>query len=202
MSQEPAYLRNLKAITRAEPQITDLELIEKELYFSGSDRATVVMFGSFVEANLERLLTSVMRSDLNSKDRKQLFEYEGAVGTFSSKIIMAYALGLIGPVTRSDLNSIRFLRNEFAHSRMPFDFQTPEAKAVCDQLKIVDEPGSHIPFGLLNKVSENALKDAIDKSHPKTRFICACHTISHRMHVARNYPQAGDFAYQNNEPLP
>ena len=71
MSQEPAYMRNLKAITRAEPQVTDLELIEKELYFSGSDRATAVMFGSFVEANLGRLLTSAMRGDLNSKERKQ-----------------------------------------------------------------------------------------------------------------------------------
>jgi hypothetical protein len=52
------------------------------------------MFGSFVEVALERLLASVMRSDLNSKDRRQLFEYEGAVGSFSSKTIMAYALKL------------------------------------------------------------------------------------------------------------
>jgi hypothetical protein len=76
----------------------------------------------FLEANLERLLSKAMRQDLNSRDRRNLFEFEGAVGTFSSKIIVAYALRLIGPTTRGDLDLSRFLRNEFAHSRIRFGF--------------------------------------------------------------------------------
>src|ERR1700732_1734443 len=101
MSNEPAYLRNLRNLMRADPTLAQLEALERELYASGNDRTTAVMLGSFVETNLQRLLASVMRDDLDSKDRKQLFEYEGAVGSFSSKIVVAYALKLIGSTTRS-----------------------------------------------------------------------------------------------------
>ncbi len=202
MAEEPAYIKNLRAITRAEPTITNLEALESELYFSGSDRATAVMFGSFVEANLERFLASRMRSDLNSKDRKMLFEYEGAVGTFSSKIVMAYALKLIGPATRFDLDLIRQLRNEFAHSRMTFGFMTPEIKAVCDQFKIVDMPQSNIPFSYLNKIPHEDLDGASDKSHPKTRFITTCHSILYRLQVAKDGPREGDWVFPNDDPVP
>jgi len=202
MAEEPAYIRNIRAIIRADPQLTDLEALERELYTSGSDRATAVMFGSFVEVALERLLASVMRSDLNSKDKRQLFEYEGAVGSFSSKTIMAYALKLIGSTTRSDLDWIRLLRNAFAHSRMPFDFGTPEVRAVCDQLKIVDFPESQIPYGYLNRISDGKLKGAPDITDPKTRFISTCHNISYRMLVKRDGPKEGDFVFPNDDPLP
>jgi hypothetical protein len=202
MADDPAYLRNLKALTRAEPQFSHLEELEKELYVSGSDRATAVMFGSFVETHLERLLASVMRPDLNSKDRARLFEFEGALGSFSSRIVVAYAMKLIGPITRSDLDLIRLLRNEFAHSRMPFDFKTPEVRAVCDQLKIVDQPGSNIPHGYLNRVRHEDLKAAVDIKDPKTRFVAACHTISYRMLVKKDGPKPGDWAFPNDEPVP
>lgn len=202
MADHPAYVKNLRVLTRAEPQFMHLEALEQELYASGSDRATAVMFGSFLETNLERLLSSTMRDDLNSKERRQLFEYEGAMGTFASKIIVAYAFKLIGPITRSDLDLIRFLRNEFAHSRMPFSFKTAEVRAVCDQLKIVDLQGSTIPHGYLNRVPQEELKWAIDRTDPKTRFITTCHHISYRILVAINGPREGDYAYPNDDPLP
>ena len=48
-----------------------------------------------MEVTLKSLLASKMRYNLNSTDRKQIFEYEGAAGSFSSKIIIAYAFKLI-----------------------------------------------------------------------------------------------------------
>ena len=137
-----------------------------------------------------------MRNDLNSGDRKQLLE------NFSAKIAMAYAFRLIGPITRFDLDLIRFIRNEFAHSRMPLTFQTAEVKAVCDHLRIVDFPGSLTPYGPLHRAPESELAVLTDKTQPKTRFICACHTISYRMIAAKDYPQAGDTVFPNDEPLP
>jgi hypothetical protein len=145
--------------------------------------------------HLERLLASVMRADLNAKDRARLFE-------FSSRIIVAYALKIIGPITRADLDLIRLLRNEFAHSRMPFDFKTPPVRAVCDQLKIVDQPGCNIPHGYLNRVSHGELAAASDITDPKTRFISTCHNISYRMLVKKDGPKAGDYVFPNDEPLP
>src|SRR5829696_7917038 len=100
---EKAYLRQLRKLTRSDPTAEHVDAIEKELYASGSDRASVVMFGSYVENILERLLTKAARDDLNADDRKQLFEYDGAAGSFSAKIIIAYGFKLIGPATRGDL---------------------------------------------------------------------------------------------------
>jgi hypothetical protein len=91
---DPAYIRNLRAITRAEPQFMHIEALERELYSSDNDRATVVMFGSFVETHLERLVTSKMRSGLSSTDRRRLFEGDGPLSTFSSKILAAYAFNI------------------------------------------------------------------------------------------------------------
>jgi hypothetical protein len=65
--------------------------------------------------------------------------------------VVAYAFKLIGSITRADLDLIKFLRNEFAHSRLPFDFKTPEVRAVCDQLKIVEVPGITIPHGYISR---------------------------------------------------
>ena len=70
MTNEPSYLRKLRALTRADPEFKHLEELEKEVFASPSDRATAVLFGSFVETNLELLLRKAMRSDLNSKDMR------------------------------------------------------------------------------------------------------------------------------------
>lgn len=172
------------------------------MYTSGSHRATAVLWGSFVETNLEKYIASKMRPDLKSDDRKQLFDYEGAVGTFASKIIVAYALTFIGPITRFDLNLIRILRNEFAHSRVPFNFESREARAVCDQLKLVDLPGSLSPFDPFDRSSRDGMEYAQDMTHPKTRFIYSCHNASYRMYVIREGVPRDRFTDLKDEPLP
>jgi hypothetical protein len=202
MAEEPAYIRKLRAITRAEPHIMQADALDRELYNSGSDRATVVMFGALVETHLERLLISKMRDDLNSKDKRQLFEYEGALGTFSAKIIVAYALKLIGPISRFDLDLVRFLRNEFAHSRVPFDFKTPEVRVVCEQLKIVDLSDNPMPYGYVVRDPHEGLKVATDRSDTKVRFISTCHNLSYRMIMAKDGPKAGDIVFPGDNPVP
>ena len=46
----------------------------------------------------------------------QLFDGTGALATFSAKIDIAYAFGLIGTQERADLHIIRKIRNDFAHA--------------------------------------------------------------------------------------
>lgn len=38
MADDPGYIKNLRTITRAEPQFIHLEALEREFYDSGSDR--------------------------------------------------------------------------------------------------------------------------------------------------------------------
>ncbi len=111
---DPKYIDELKKYGTGEPTQADLQALEAELY-DGPDRGAAVVLASLVERSLERLLRNNMRSDgVNS-----LFKYGSPLGDFGSKIQIGYALNLFGAQTRKDLNIIRHLRNQFAHSRMP-----------------------------------------------------------------------------------
>jgi hypothetical protein len=199
----PAATKALRAFTQRDPTVTDreaLDAFEKELYGT-SDRVTAVMLGATVETALEKLLASRMRKDLNSDERSKLFGFEGAVGTFSAKIIVAYAMKIIGPITYSDLNIIKLLRNEFAHSRVPFDFQTPQAIAVCNELQVPKLPDSDSSFPLMTTNAPSRF-GITGIPPPWTLFVSACHNIAYRMLVKRDGIRAGDFVFVNDEPLP
>jgi len=190
-----AAITALRTFTRSDPIVNDretLEALEKEI-FNTSDRVTAVMLGAAVETALERLLASRMRQNLNRTERDQLFGFEGAVGTFSAKIIIAYAMRIIGPITYSDLKLIKELRNQFAHSRIAFDFQTPQVVAVCNELKIPKLPDSSDSF---------KSRIGMEKSASWMLFVSACHNIAYRMLVKREGPKEGDFVFINDEPLP
>jgi hypothetical protein len=142
-----------------------------------------------------------MRKDLKSDERSKLFGFEGAVGTFSAKIIVAYAMKIIGPITYSDLNIIKLLRNEFAHSRVPFDFQTPQVIAVCNELQVPKLPDSNSSFPLMTTNAPSRF--GITGIPPSwTLFVSACHNIAYRLLVKRDGIRAGDFVFVNDEPLP
>jgi hypothetical protein len=203
MADEPKYIRDFKALSRANPSTReDAVAIERELYARGNDRATAVMFGAYVEQSLQGHLLTAMRSNLSSKDCKGLFDEHGPLGTFASKIATAYAFKLIGPICRGDLDLVRLIRNEFAHSRMHFNFETQEVCEVCKHFVLVDQPQSLAPSAYIKAVSQNELVDASDRTHPKTRFIVTCHELTVRLFIAPTYGQPGDFDYPNNEPLP
>jgi hypothetical protein len=199
---EPSYLRDFRALVKSDPTFAELASLEGEIY-GESDRVAAVMLGAMVEMSVRRLLLTKMREDLNSDDRQRLLDSDRAVlGTFSAKTITAYALKLIGPVSKHDLDLIRTIRNGFAHSRMPLEFTTPQVTAICDQLEVPDLPGSYVPRGYLERVPHNKLDEASDKKHPRTRFIVACHNLAYRMIVARTPKgELKDVAFAD-DPLP
>jgi hypothetical protein len=169
-----AYVRDLKAFARGGLDLDDLPALEAELY-GANDRASAVMLGSFLESSLTTFLTHQLRMDLNNDDRRRIFDHQGPLGTFASKIILTYALKLVGPITRHDLDLIRILRNEFAHSRKHFGFETPVVTEVCKHLQTPDLPDSTTPFGPFSRAIDGTESD---KNHPRTRYRSACHTIS------------------------
>src|SRR5690242_13563508 len=135
MARDPAHLEKLKKFTRGPRSVADLFALENELSYGTSDRAAAVLLGAVVEDTLRDWILVHMREDLNARDRARLFGPEGALGTFSSKTMLAYALKIVGPITRHDLDLIRTLRNEFAHTRRPLSFRVQEVADVCAQLK-------------------------------------------------------------------
>jgi hypothetical protein len=94
---------------------------------SESDRAAIVIAGSLLEDELASRIRRSMRA-LSKDESASLFGFDGPVGTFSSRILTAYAFGLIDSRDRELLNIVRELRNACAHARVPLSFETPELR--------------------------------------------------------------------------
>ncbi len=97
-----------------------------------SDRGCVLSAAAFLENELGNLLKSVLVKD--DKLSKDLFEGYGPLGTFSSRIDLAYGLGYIAPLQRRDLHLIRKIRNIFAHRTGEVTFDDNDISSRCLEL--------------------------------------------------------------------
>jgi DNA-binding MltR family transcriptional regulator len=100
-----------------------LALLNQE--FSGSsDRSCVIVAASMVDYLLGECLKAFLVPNDTTQD--PLFDGPTApIGTFSSRIDLAYRLGLIGPQFARDLHLIRRMRNDFAHAIEARTFEEP-----------------------------------------------------------------------------
>lgn len=104
-----------------------------------SDRACAVLAGATLDTLLENLLSKLM---ITNSSNQELFEGTGCLSTFSSKIDLSYALGLISSEEKQSLHLIRKIRNDFAHAiDSELSFDTPaiaNRTRSFDLLKLVE----------------------------------------------------------------
>ena len=99
------------------------------------DRALVLISVSLVEQELESaILCACTESFEESPDREKLFggDQIGAINGLAGKITLAHALGLFGKKFKEDMETLRRLRNTFAHARQPISFRTKEIADACE----------------------------------------------------------------------
>ncbi len=129
-----------------------------------TDRAVAVLGAAYVEeALLDALLIRLGIEDQSAVE--QLLENGAPLSTFSNKINLAEAVHLIGPRTRGDLDRIRKVRNECAHSVNPIVFTDQRLQALIAALT----PRTLPIYG-----SKPELPDA---SKPRERFQECCHQL-------------------------
>ena len=80
---------------------------------------------AILDSRLERALKKAMRP-LPKKLYERLFESFGPLSNFASKIVMARALGVITTDIYEELEKIRHIRNDFAHSSKMLNFESEE----------------------------------------------------------------------------
>jgi len=90
-----------------------------------SDRAAALIIGSLVETGLRAAIVYA----LGHHDRGQ---------TFASQIRTAQGLNLIGTETFENLETIREVRNTFAHAMSAVEFAAREVTIACNRLVIAD----------------------------------------------------------------
>jgi DNA-binding MltR family transcriptional regulator len=106
--------------------------LAEELKFE-SDRGVVLVVAAFLDEQLELLLTRHFIDD--TKVVSELLSNSGPLGSFSSRIKVAYCLDLIRPEHYSDLQIVRKIRNEFAHSHTPVSFDSSRVRDFCMNFK-------------------------------------------------------------------
>lgn len=120
-----------------------------------SDRGCALMAAAFIEEKLGELLQLFCVD--NKKIYERLFENNGALATFSSKIDLAFLLGLIPKNIFDDLQLLRKIRNDFAHNSSHITFESSPIQERC------------YSFSILIKIQ---LRD-----HPRAYFIRTMTTI-------------------------
>lgn len=98
-----------------------------------TDRGCALMAASFLDYTLEKTLRDKLVGNKNHLDR--LFDFNGPLGTFSSRIKLSYSIGLIPKEIMNDLDLIRKVRNEFGHKYEPITFDTPLISNWLNNLK-------------------------------------------------------------------
>lgn len=91
-----------------------------------SDRGCVIFGAALLEDKLELLLRSYCRQDpqIIKQVVAPLFQGYAPLSTFSAKIQVSFALGLIPERVFKSLNLLRKLRNQFAHDKDIVSFQS------------------------------------------------------------------------------
>jgi hypothetical protein len=132
--------RTLKELSREIPDDGAIWQIIQNLASDNSpyaDHAIALIGASYLEKALEVAIRSRF-APLDTEDCARIFEYDhnGPLADLSARIKMAHALGLIGPKTKTDMNTVREIRNAFAHASQVLHFSFPEIAAKCEALNM------------------------------------------------------------------
>lgn len=126
-------LNSLSALTKAPPTSNEhTREYVTELTQEKNDRGACIL----VVTNVENKLLNAIKHRLKVTDKyyEKIFGFNGPLGTFDNKIRMGYALEIFGDEMLENLNVIKSIRNAFAHSRLPINFDTPEVVSACELL--------------------------------------------------------------------
>lgn len=111
-------------------KLNELLLEFHDLFNHGekNERAIAIVGATFLETLLEHILWAFLIDDQN--EVKKLLRSK----SFNRYIMMAYCLGLINKPVRDDLDLVRQIRNEFAHT-LNVSFEDKTIKSWCASLK-------------------------------------------------------------------
>ena len=136
MTRVPSPISALKKLARQRPGLADV-LAKRDYLPKVEDRVAAIIETTSVEDSLEDAILHKMVK-LNNTEYSDLFVGDAPLGNYGTKIKLGYALGIFGRQTRRDLDTIRWIRNTFAHSGKLLSFDTKEVADSCDLLTVVD----------------------------------------------------------------
>ncbi|MCY1271608.1 hypothetical protein D9M68_223100 [compost metagenome] len=105
----------------------------RRLLTEESDRGCALVAAAYLDEEITRLLRCRMVDNKGNSDA--LLNQGRPIGTFSAKIRVAYAMGLIPEGVFRDISAIREIRNKFAHLHGPLSFDDQSIGDQCRSLR-------------------------------------------------------------------
>jgi len=106
-----------------------------------NDRSLAIASASMVEERLRWLIETKFIDGLSQTKKDRIFTGLGPLSSFTAKIEVAYALGLLKPEMREQLQIISKIRNKFAHNFRRIRFTDQEIASLCETLRKFDKEG-------------------------------------------------------------
>jgi hypothetical protein len=129
----PGSVKTLRDYYKEPIGSIDFDKLHEELN-NESDRAKIILLSSILDDMLTYRMEHCININLTEKQWEYIFRFEGPMGTFSSKIEIAYVFGCIDIKTAKQLNTMREMRNACAHSKYTLSFDAPELANVAKHL--------------------------------------------------------------------
>ena len=124
--------------------VHDLSSFVRELQRE-TDRGLPLVGAALIDDRLTETLRSFFCEGCVSD--KLLDEANSPLSTFSARVQACYALGLIDDFEYAEIELIRKVRNEFAHSKHGTSFQSDKMKGLCSTLRSDLPDGPDYPTG-------------------------------------------------------
>ena len=150
---------------------------------------------------VEDSLTTLLKSRLIPDEdlHNELFRGSGPLGAFSVKINLAHLMGLFSPVAKKELDTIRRIRNEFAH-RIARSFSDEPIRDLANNLSLSEkvefyvaplEGGQAVLYIGAKPPSDQPSEPVLpltspDKLTPRERYIRACQFYSGALLLTAN----------------
>ena len=118
---------NEKEVDRYKKFNKFLEEFNKE-----SERGTVLLAATYLDEQLKEILESFL---IDKKQSREILNNPlSGLGSFHSRVLMSYCLGLIQENEYKKIEIIRKIRNEFAHQWDNISFETQKISNLCNKL--------------------------------------------------------------------
>jgi DNA-binding MltR family transcriptional regulator len=157
-----------------------------EVNRGASDRAIGIIAASLVEIHLTKLLKQAFISETKTGSKEtvqdRMFQSSGPFGPFTTKIRMAYLMGLISEEFYKNLEIMREIRNRFAHHTEIGSFDTQEISSRCFNFTLVDKyisdehAGRHGDPSALFLYNKPGADDLLKR--PKDRYVLSAQIFS------------------------
>lgn len=167
----------LRALVSRPATMLHGEQFRYETQIKENDRGAAILVATAVENSLQFAISQYMKLSMNGA--RELFGERAPLSDFFAKILLDHRLGMYEHQTRRNLDTIRHVRNAFAHAQVPISFKESEIINLVAFME-VPEKVDRRPTAL--RIHDNpALQPSPDIAPARVKFQDVCAITGHNL---------------------